>query len=93
MGVLLRQVMKLPKWLELYDVSKEQFAKMINKTPNQVHKYMHNGVRPRDATMRAIYIATNCLVDANSFYDLSEEIVVKALEKKRKSEPKMDFRY
>ena len=83
--------MKLGKWLDLYGVSKEEFAKQINKHPNQVHKYIHDGIVPRGATLRAIYIATHCLVDANSFYDLSEQVVVEALEKK--SEPKMDFRY
>ena len=85
--------MKIGQWLELYGVSKEEFAKKINKHPNQVHKYIHDGIIPRNATIRAIYIATNCLVDANSFHDLSEQIVVEALEKKKKSEPKMDFRY
>ena len=85
--------MKLPIWLVLYNVSEEEFAKMINKHPNQVHKYIYYGIKPREATMKAIYIVTNGLVDANSFYDLSEELLVKALNKKKKSEPKLDFRY
>lgn len=87
--------MKLLKWLELHNTSKDEFARIIGKNTSQVHKYMYEGIKPRDDTMKIIFIETCGVVDANAFYDLSEQFLEEGLDQKKKRLhlPKIDFRY
>ncbi len=88
--------MRLFTWLEMNEISKEEFAKIIGKDKSLVHKYLHEGTKPRDDTMIAIYLATNGLVDANAFYNINERLLEEAwLAKKKKTliTPKIDFKY
>lgn len=84
--------MQLITWLEIQQMSIQEFAKKIGKHPSLVHKYLYEDVIPKISAMQAIYLVTCGAVTANDFYKLSEIIFQQELVKRKMLyEPEIDF--
>ena len=62
-----------------------QICKKIGKDKSLVHRYINEGVKPKDDVLKKIFFETLGVVNANDFSGLSYEELEEYIRKKRKT--------
>ena len=62
--------MKLSDYMKANDLSRAEFAEMIEVTPESVRRYLSGRV-PQPDVMTRIALATSCQVTANDFFGIA----------------------
>jgi len=62
--------MKLQAWLEQTGTTQKELARLINRSPSAINRYIRCGRVPDDGIVVLIYYATNGAVQPNDWYDL-----------------------
>lgn len=65
--------MTLETWLKIHNIPPQSFAKKLGRDCSVVHKYVYDGVIPRQDIMAKIFRFTLGLVTPNDFYSFSSE--------------------
>jgi transcriptional regulator with XRE-family HTH domain len=63
--------MKLSDYMKAHDLSRAQFAEMIDVKQETVRRYLECGRVPTPKVMARIALATGCAVTANDFFGIA----------------------
>ncbi|MCC8368864.1 MAG: hypothetical protein LN573_02125 [Rickettsia endosymbiont of Oxypoda opaca] len=70
--------MKLKEWAEVLGLTVAETAKKLGLPYNKVYGYMFGAIPKDEKTMKKIYEATDGLVTANDFYNITPEFILEA---------------
>ncbi|PCJ29627.1 MAG: hypothetical protein COA94_01105 [Rickettsiales bacterium] len=69
--------------MKLSNLTQGQLAKLINASPQRIHKYLYGGAIPKEKAIHEIYIKTLGSVRPEDFYKETSDIFEQELLKKQ----------